>query len=187
MQTNIYLGTAWLIYGTIHSLLATDSIKNTVSSKYYRLIYNTLAFLLILPILYLQITLPSTNLMQSSFLSKSLSGMMALSGIYLMYVSLKNYDLKEFLGLDFNQKKQVNELQIEGVSSIIRHPLYTGMLMFFWGTFGYFGTESYLISAIVLTIYIRIGIHFEEQKLVREFGKRYEKYQKEVPMLIPKF
>jgi protein-S-isoprenylcysteine O-methyltransferase Ste14 len=187
MQTNIYLGIAWLIYGAIHSILATDTIKKSVPTKYYRLIYNFLAIVLLIPILYLQITLPSVNVMISSLLSQVLSGMMMLSGIYLVYVSFKNYELKEFLGLDFNQKKTKSELQIEGVSSVVRHPIYTGILLFLWGTFGYFTTEAYLVTAIALTIYIRIGIYFEEKKLVKEFGKQYEKYQKEVPMLIPKF
>lgn len=187
MQTNIYLGIAWLIYGAIHSILATDAIKKSVPSKYYRLIYNLLAIILIIPILYLQITLPSINMMQSSLLSQGLSGMMMLSGIYLVYVSFRNYDLKEFLGLDFNESKKKSELQIEGVSSVVRHPIYTGILLFLWGAFGYFTTEAYLVTAIALTVYIRIGIYFEEKKLVREFGKQYEKYQKEVPMLIPKF
>jgi protein-S-isoprenylcysteine O-methyltransferase Ste14 len=95
--------------------------------------------------------------------------------------------LKAFLGIDFNEPKKKSELQIEGVSSVVRHPIYTGILLFLWGAFGYFTTESYLITAIVLTIYIRIGIYFEEKKLVQEFGKKYEKYQKEVPMLMPKF
>jgi protein-S-isoprenylcysteine O-methyltransferase Ste14 len=187
MQTNIYLGIAWLIYGIIHSVLATDTIKKAFTTKYYRLIYNSLAIILIIPILYFQITLPSVNMMQSSLLSQILSGMMMLSGIYLVYVSFRNYDLKEFLGIDFNDIKKKSVLQIEGVSSIVRHPIYTGILLFIWGAFGYFTTESYLVSAIALTFYIRIGIHFEEKKLVKEFGKDYEKYQKEVPMLIPKF
>ncbi|WP_158279593.1 methyltransferase family protein [Arcicella aurantiaca] len=187
MQTNIYLGIAWLIYGAIHSLLATEILKKAFPSKYYRLIYNSLAIVLIIPILYLQVTLPSVNMMQSSLLSQILSGMMMLSGIYLVYVSFRNYDLKAFLGIDFNDAKKKSDLQIEGVSSVVRHPIYTGILLFLWGTFGYFTTESYLVTAIALTLYIRIGIYFEEKKLVQEFGKQYEKYQKEVPMLIPKF
>lgn len=187
MQTNIYLGIAWLIYGAIHSILATEAVKKSVPTKYYRLIYNSLAIILIIPILYFQVTVTSTKMMEATLLSQILSGMMMLSGIYLVYVSFRNYDLKEFLGLDFNETKKKSELQIEGVSSIVRHPIYTGLLLFLWGAFGYFTTEAYLVTAIALTIYIRIGIYFEEKKLVQEFGKQYEKYQKEVPMLIPKF
>jgi protein-S-isoprenylcysteine O-methyltransferase Ste14 len=39
---------------------------------------------------------------------------------------------------------------------------------------------------MIIAIYLPIGIIFEEQKLVKEYGDRYKKYQKEVPMLIPK-
>jgi protein-S-isoprenylcysteine O-methyltransferase Ste14 len=36
-----------------------------------------------------------------------------------------------------------------------------------------------------LTVYILIGIIFEERKLVREFGRSYEDYRSVTPMLIP--
>ncbi len=35
-------------------------------------------------------------------------------------------------------------------------------------------------------LYVRIGIYFEEKKLVKEFGDIYNKYKLQVPMLIPK-
>lgn len=186
METNIYLGIGWLVYGVIHSVLASESIKNKISTQYYRLIYNALAIILMIPLFYWLTTKPSASMMPSSLISQLLSGLMILSGIYIIYLSFKNYDVKEFLGLNFkdNQEKQV--LQTEGLSSLIRHPLYTGTLLFVWGLFGYFTTEAYFITAVCLTLYIRIGIYFEEKKLLKTFGKSYEKYQKEVPMLIPK-
>jgi protein-S-isoprenylcysteine O-methyltransferase Ste14 len=36
-----------------------------------------------------------------------------------------------------------------------------------------------------LTIYVLIGIIFEERKLLREFGETYASYRAVTPMLIP--
>jgi protein-S-isoprenylcysteine O-methyltransferase Ste14 len=36
-----------------------------------------------------------------------------------------------------------------------------------------------------LTLYVLIALELEENDLVRDYGEEYEKYRKEVPMLIP--
>jgi protein-S-isoprenylcysteine O-methyltransferase Ste14 len=36
-----------------------------------------------------------------------------------------------------------------------------------------------------MTIYILIGLYFEERDLVRHFGDAYREYQRTTPMLIP--
>jgi protein-S-isoprenylcysteine O-methyltransferase Ste14 len=42
-----------------------------------------------------------------------------------------------------------------------------------------------LIVYAVLTLYVGIGIIFEERKLLREFGKEYADYKSTTPMLLP--
>jgi methanethiol S-methyltransferase len=187
MTSEILLGLAWLLYGAIHSILASNTIKKIFATKYYRLIYNALAIVLLVPIVFFQFKINSENLLPSSSFNLVLGGIMMFSGVYLVFIALKNYDTQEFLGTDFKQDKKKIFLQTDGLSSVVRHPLYLGLLLLVWGNFGFFGKESHLISAIALSVYIRIGIYFEEKKLVQDFGKAYEKYQKEVPMLIPKF
>lgn len=195
MKSEIILSILWIVYGVFHSLTATESFKNLLKSVlgrfsiYYRLIYNTLAVILILPIIKFQLDSPTELLLEKSIMNQILGGLMMGSGIFLGFSALKQYDLSEFLGTDVlkdpTKKKQVLLINDE-LSSIVRHPLYLGILIFLWGAFGFFGTSLHLVTAISLTFYIRIGIHFEEKRLVKEFGKQYEKYQKEVPMLIPK-
>jgi methanethiol S-methyltransferase len=185
MKNEIVLALLWIGYGIIHSVLATDSIKKIFPTKYYRLIYNLLAIILLIPILYFQITMDSKRLMENSVFNQLLGGIMMFAGIFVMYLSFKNYDLKEFIGTDFQNKKQP-ELTTEGLSEFVRHPLYVGILLFIWGSFGFFATEMYLTTALFLSIYIRVGIYFEERGLVEVFGKKYEDYQKNVPMLIPR-
>ena len=185
MKNNVILALLWIGYGIVHSALASDTVKRVFQTKYYRLIYNLIAIVLLIPILYFQITAESKRLLPGSIFNQFLGGIMMSAGIFMMYISIKGYASKEFLGLDFNHKEPF-VLKTDGLSEFIRHPLYTGTLLLFYGLFGFFATETFLTTALFITIYVRIGIHFEEKKLVRVFGKEYEEYQKNVPMLIPR-
>ncbi|HEU4782450.1 MAG TPA: NnrU family protein [Ktedonobacterales bacterium] len=66
---------------------------------------------------------------------------------------------------------------------IVRHPMMVGFLVVFWATPTM--TVDRLVLALGMTIYILVGISFEERALRRQFGVTYEKYQAEVPQLIP--
>ena len=74
-----------------------------------------------------------------------------------------------------------------GIHNYVRHPLYAGTFLFIWGLLLLLPYWSLLIADSIITLYTLIGIRFEENKLVREFGKPYEEYQNEVPMIIPRF
>jgi methanethiol S-methyltransferase len=190
VKPEIILALLWLAYGFIHTVLAMNSVKNIFKGiiKYYRLIYNGLAILLILPILNYQFSIPSQLLLEKSLLNQILGGLMMTSGLFLAYKALTSYDLAEFVGTQSLQHSpKPSAFKQDELSSVIRHPLYLGILVFLWGWFGFSGLLSSLITALALTVYIRIGIYFEEKKLVEQFGKAYQDYQKKVPMLIPRF
>ncbi|MDZ7899033.1 MAG: isoprenylcysteine carboxylmethyltransferase family protein [Arcicella sp.] len=190
MKSEIILVFLWLVYGFVHTVLAMNPVKDifTSFSKYYRLIYNALAILLILPILNYQFSFPSQLLLEKSLLNQILGGLMMTSGLFLTYKALTSYDLSEFIGTQsLQQSSKPSTFKNDELSSVVRHPLYLGMIVFLWGWFGFSGLLSSLVTALTLTIYIRIGIYFEEKKLVEQFGKIYQDYQKKVPMLIPRF
>jgi protein-S-isoprenylcysteine O-methyltransferase Ste14 len=67
----------------------------------------------------------------------------------------------------------------------VRHPLYVGWIMAFWGTPRM--TVGHLLLAAGMTTYILIAIRYEERDLVEILGDDYAQYRKKVPMLIPKF
>lgn len=194
MKPEIILALLWLAYGLIHTLLASHIVKSFFTkslgsfSKYYRLVYNGLAVLLIFPIINYQFSIPSHLLLEKSLLNQILGGLMMTSGLFLAYKALRSYDLVEFVGTQSLQPSQKSiTFKKDDLLSVIRHPLYLGILVFLWGWFGFSGLLSNLVTALSLTVYIRIGIYFEEKKLVEQFGKAYQDYQQKVPMLIPKF
>lgn len=65
----------------------------------------------------------------------------------------------------------------------VRHPMMFGFLLVFWAAPTM--TVDRLALALAMTIYIVIGVSFEERALRRQFGAQYERYQSETPRLIP--
>lgn len=70
-----------------------------------------------------------------------------------------------------------------GLYRLVRHPLYVGWFFVFWMTPTM--TYAHLLFAAATAAYILIAIRFEERDLVRDHGSAYERYRREVPMLIP--
>ena len=66
---------------------------------------------------------------------------------------------------------------------MVRHPIYTGIFMAVWATPDM--SYGHLLLAIGFTIYLLIGIHYEERDLVASFGERYVVYRRTVGMIIP--
>jgi protein-S-isoprenylcysteine O-methyltransferase Ste14 len=66
----------------------------------------------------------------------------------------------------------------------VRHPLYVGWLLAFWGTPTM--TVAHLVFAVMTTAYILIAIRLEERDLVTAFGDDYVTYRERTPMLVPR-
>lgn len=67
---------------------------------------------------------------------------------------------------------------------LVRHPLYTGFIIAFWATPHM--TLGHLLLAVGMSIYIVIGIHYEERDMVDLFGADYEDYRARVGMVSPR-
>lgn len=75
--------------------------------------------------------------------------------------------------------------QTPWIYKIIRHPMQAGQILGLWAI--PLMTAGHLTLALGMTVYVFIGIYFEERDLVRNFGQRYVEYRQEVPKLIPVF
>ncbi len=65
----------------------------------------------------------------------------------------------------------------------VRHPMMSSMLLGFWVTPHM--TIGHLLLSAGMTLYIVIGVHFEERSLVRELGGIYALYQASTPKFLP--
>lgn len=73
-----------------------------------------------------------------------------------------------------------------GLYRLVRHPMMTGMLLTFWATPTM--THGRLLFAATVTGYIFAAVKWlEERDLRKTFGPEYERYQRDVPMLLPRF
>jgi protein-S-isoprenylcysteine O-methyltransferase Ste14 len=186
----------WLIFaialwGVIHSWLASIGFKDFLRQalgnrfmKFYRLLYNIFAVVSILPILYLMVSLPDRTLYQipAPWGYLMLAGQ-ALSVLFL-FIAVLQTDVLSFAGLrQLFQVEETGSLVTNGLYRSVRHPLYTFSLLILWLSPS-MSIHSFVIYT-ALTIYILIGIFFEERKLVREFGKAYLEYKSRTPMLFP--
>jgi protein-S-isoprenylcysteine O-methyltransferase Ste14 len=86
----------------------------------------------------------------------------------------------------FGNAREKPEVIRTGVFRVVRHPIYTGALLFYLGAI--LSTLS-LASALFLLLIIRFYIFiskYEERILSEAFGKDYLEYKKKTGMLFPK-
>ena len=67
----------------------------------------------------------------------------------------------------------------------IRHPIQTGVLIGVWATPTM--TNTQIVLSIGFTLYIFVGLWFEERDLIAEHGEDYLQYRKETGKVLPKF
>ncbi len=74
--------------------------------------------------------------------------------------------------------------QTRALYKFIRHPIMLGFIIAFWAT--PVMTQGHLLFSLMTTLYILIGIQFEEHDLKNILGEDYTHYRKTVPMLFPR-
>lgn len=65
----------------------------------------------------------------------------------------------------------------------IRHPMMLGILISFWSVPTM--TVGHLVFSIVFSLYVMIGIHFEERGLLKALGHEYAAWRSKTPMIFP--
>jgi methanethiol S-methyltransferase len=186
----------WLLFvitlwGIVHSLLASNETKNffrrTLGNGHmrsYRLLYNLFALISFLPILYLMIILPDRMLYEVPAPFDLFMRLGQGISLILLGVAAFQTDLLSFAGVrQIIEEEKRGPLMTGGLYRYVRHPLYTFGLLTLWLSPG-MSMNSFVVY-LALSVYILIGIIFEERKLVREFGDEYVNYRSVTPMLIP--
>jgi protein-S-isoprenylcysteine O-methyltransferase Ste14 len=185
---------AWVPYGALHSWLASTSVKalaerwlGLIGRRFYRLFYNVFGTLTLLPLIALVVLSPDLEISRIAFpwlvltlLVEGVAGLGLLAGV-LQTGALRFLGLAQITGeADFGGP---SKLEVKGLYRYVRHPLYLFGLLILWLL--PLMTWNILAFNLGATLYILVGIQFEEHKLLKEFGQAYADYQRQVPMLIP--
>lgn len=65
----------------------------------------------------------------------------------------------------------------------VRHPMMSALLLGLWVTPNM--TVGHVLLSLGMTVYIIVGVHFEERSLVEELGGTYKQYMAVTPRFVP--
>lgn len=81
--------------------------------------------------------------------------------------------------------KHDHELIVSGPYAIVRHPIYTGLLIAFVGTAMARGEWRGLIAILIGWLALWRKLTVEERWMTEQFGQQYQDYRRRVPALLP--
>lgn len=93
------------------------------------------------------------------------------------------------LGRHYDLKLELHaghEVVRRGPYGVVRHPIYTGLAIHSLGACLATGNLLFIVGTLAITFPIFVARALAEERLLREeFGAEYERYAREVPMLVP--
>jgi len=187
------LAMLWLAYFVLHSLLASLTMKSWVARHFphrvpaYRLCFNMLSTLTLLPILWLMFRHPGPSLWAWTGAGFWLANGLALAALAGFVRSARYYDTSEFIGLRqwksaTHSIEDQESFRISPFHRYVRHPWYALGLILLWTRDM---NAALLLSSILMTVYLFIGARLEENKLIARYGEAYRLYRQRVPGLLP--
>ena len=112
------------------------------------------------------------------------------AGVALLVVASRQFSQGQLLGIAQAtaplRGRPVRDVPFHtpGPYRFVRHPLMTALLLVLWAA--PVMTAGRALFAAGMTLYVLIGVHYEERDLVRSFGADYEAYRRRVPGLVPR-
>ncbi|GHD03960.1 hypothetical protein GCM10019060_40440 [Novosphingobium pokkalii] len=99
--------------------------------------------------------------------------------------ALRAYRLGPFVGWSQlrGEEDAVQTLVVTGLHRKVRHPLCTAALLLLWGRVD---DELSLATAIWGSLYLAVGSHFEERRLMSRYGESYRRYRAITPRFFPR-
>jgi len=185
-----------LIYVALHSGLASYAVKEWarqrfggLSNRWYRLIYNGIATVLLLPLGVMLVKFPDQTLYILTTpwyeLAWGIEGLAALGVLHGVSIT----DAWSFLGIrqvfdpECAATYRCAPLVVTGMYRWVRHPQYLFGLILLWCAPSM--TLNRAALSVVFSLYLYIGTFLEERRLVAEYGEAYRRYQRQVPRLFP--
>jgi protein-S-isoprenylcysteine O-methyltransferase Ste14 len=81
--------------------------------------------------------------------------------------------------------KRDHELIVAGPYAFVRHPIYTGILLAFFGTALAVGEWRALLGVVLVGVAYWFKLKIEDAVMRRQFGEAYARYAERVPALVP--
>jgi len=194
---HLLLALGWAAWGGLHSLLISPSWMRLVSGlfpricPFYRLAYNVLAMLTLVPLLLFKHSLAGEALFVWSGALALPRFVLLGTALWLFWAGAREYDLSVVGGLaqlrsrcSFAGSPYASELRTSGILGRVRHPWYGGALLLLWTRTGVFDVAE-LVTSLVLSAYVLVGAWLEEKKLLHVHGQAYRDYQLVTPMFFP--
>ncbi|WP_421865556.1 methyltransferase family protein [Motiliproteus sp.] len=192
----IALGLYFTGYCLLHSLLASRRCKRWCLQHWpalmpaYRGLYNLLAVLLLLPLLWLYLQASGPLLLQWSGWTGWLMNGIAVAALVGFFSTSGDYSMAEFSGsrqwrlrhFGARDPDQQAVLKLGRWHRRVRHPWYFLALVLIWSRPM---DAAQLLLSVLATLYFVVGSRLEERKLIAQFGEAYRQYCRQVPGLIP--
>lgn len=185
----LWLSLAWMTYCALHSFLASLRVKHWAErrvprvSRRYRLAYNLVATVLLIPLLI------ATELAAGDWLwrwqgpwawvSHGVTALVVLGVLW----SSRAYDMREFMGLAAATAAAQPRFGLSPLHRFVRHPWYFLGLIWLWTRDM---DSARLVAVLIVSGYLWLGSRLEEDKLEQELGRIYREYRSRVPGLLPR-
>ncbi len=179
-------------FAALHSLLASLTAKKMARRHFgpkvdpwYPVLFSIIAVITILPLIFLLIRSPGqvVYVVPRPWIWLFFSAQF-LTGIATMKAFLDaphRFLIRAQLAKP--QSHDAFSLGIRGIYCRIRDPFLLSGLIIIWLT--PFMTENLLLVYFIATIYLLLGSHHWESRLLVQFGEDYVAYRNEVPRMIP--
>lgn len=202
---------AFCAFGLFHSITAREPFKNTLArwttprfvDQYWRLLYCVISFFCYFQIIALHWrSHPANNawLIEYPDWAWQIITAIHLGSIGMFYAAVVQCDYLEFLGLKqawrsvlaaFGRPEPrlalkqfgTRTLEVQGIYGWVRHPMYVSGLLYFITSGPTLNTFAF---ALMYALYMVIGGHYEDRRLVRIFGDEYVAYRSRVGAFVPR-
>ena len=180
------------LFGFFHSLMARDGFKRWwtrfVSPQAERSTYVLQSALFLMLAMWQWRPMPEVLWTFDGSLA-TLMNVLFVAGVLTLLTSTFLIDHFELFGLkqvwfaNGERPLPAAEFRQPFLYRIVRHPMQLGVIITVFATATM--TVGHLVFAGSMTLYVMVGLYFEERALLREFGDEYREYRESTPMLIP--
>jgi protein-S-isoprenylcysteine O-methyltransferase Ste14 len=179
MTTYTVLSILWIIFA-LYWIVASFGAKRTVKRNWKSFGVRLLA-IIILSVLW-NLSLFGLEYLMMFSLPVQVAGLLfAFVGI--VFAIWARVHIGKNWGMPMAQK-EIPELVTSGPYAIVRHPIYTGVLLAMLGSVLVAGM-SWFIPLVFFLFYFIYSARHEERTMLKQFPEEYRHYMKKTKMLIP--